>query len=87
MDIFDREWCDAWVWTPRGAGLFRIARDRAYWASCYEVCLPPSGYAHVALKQGTGPLHAHELQPNTKSRATELVQNTLTSPAMKLTWV
>jgi hypothetical protein len=37
MDIFDRDWCDAWVWTPGGAGLFRIPRDRQYWATCYEV--------------------------------------------------
>ena len=37
MDIFDREWCDAWIWTPNGAALFRIGRDRSYWASCYEV--------------------------------------------------
>ncbi len=36
MDIFDREWCDAWIWTPRGAALFRIPRDRRYWATCYE---------------------------------------------------
>ncbi len=39
MDIFDRDWCDAWVWTPGGAGLFRIPRDRQYWAACYEVGL------------------------------------------------
>lgn len=50
-------------------------------------CLPPSGCAHVSLKQGKEPLHAHELQPNTESRATELVRNLLISPAMKSTWV
>lgn len=52
MDIFDREWCDAWVWTPAGAGLFRIPRDRRYWATCYEV----SRIADRALRNQT----AHE---------------------------
>lgn len=47
MDIFDRDWCDAWVWTPGGAGLFRIPRDRQYWAACYEVRAPPASWLPV----------------------------------------
>ena len=38
MDIFDREWCNLYVWTPAGgSGLYHIPRDRAYWANCFAV--------------------------------------------------
>lgn len=38
MDIFDREWCNLYVWTPaRGSVAFFIRRDRAYWAACFDV--------------------------------------------------
>ena len=38
MDVFDREWCALYVWTPaRGSSSFIISRDRAYWSSCFDV--------------------------------------------------
>lgn len=38
MDIFDREWCHLYVWTPRhGSVIFLILRDRQYWAACFDV--------------------------------------------------
>lgn len=38
MDIFDREWCNLYVWTPAGgSGLYHIPRDRRYWADCFAV--------------------------------------------------
>ncbi|GAB4816198.1 hypothetical protein N2152v2_003244 [Parachlorella kessleri] len=38
MDIFDREWCNLFVWTPAGgSGLYHIRRDRDYWAACFGV--------------------------------------------------
>lgn len=43
----DREWCDLYVWTPaNGAAAFRIPRDRAYWAACFDV-LADFWWAHV----------------------------------------
>ncbi|KAL6770754.1 hypothetical protein ACKKBF_B32530 [Auxenochlorella protothecoides x Auxenochlorella symbiontica] len=47
MEIMDREWCDLYVWTPaNGAAAFRIPRDRAYWAACFDV-LAEFWWAHV----------------------------------------
>ena len=38
MDVFDREWCALYVWTPaHGSSSFIIPRDRAYWAACFDV--------------------------------------------------
>jgi putative phage-type endonuclease len=38
MDVFDREWCHLYVWTPcHGSVAFLVARDRRYWAACFEV--------------------------------------------------
>lgn len=38
MDIFDREWCNLYIWTPKGgSGLYHIPRDRRYWADCFVV--------------------------------------------------
>lgn len=38
MDIFDRDWCNLYVWTPSGgSGLYHIPRDREYWAACFAV--------------------------------------------------
>ena len=38
MDLFGREWCNLFSWTPDGgAALFHIKRDRAYWAKSFEV--------------------------------------------------
>ena len=38
MDIFDREWCHLFVWTPcHGSVIFLIDRDRRYWAACFDV--------------------------------------------------
>ncbi|KAK9840347.1 hypothetical protein WJX74_007980 [Apatococcus lobatus] len=57
MDMFDREWCDLYCWTPNGSTIFHIPRDRQYWLSCFEV-LAEFWWAHVvpakhALALGT----------------------------------
>ena len=47
MDIFDREWCNLYVWTPeRGSAAFLVRRDRNYWAACFDV-LAEFWWAHV----------------------------------------
>lgn len=38
MEIFDREWCHAYIWTPNGSALWTFRRDREYWKIAYEVC-------------------------------------------------
>ena len=38
MDIFDRSWCNLYIWTPEGgSGVYHIRRDRAYWAAAFDV--------------------------------------------------
>ena len=37
MEIFDREWCHAYIWTPTGSALWTFRRDREYWKIAYEV--------------------------------------------------
>lgn len=38
MDVFDREWCALYVWTPNhGSSSFIISRDREYWGACFDV--------------------------------------------------
>ncbi len=56
MDIFDRDWCNMFVWTPGSAALFHLQRDPEYWRACYEV-LAEFWWQHVvparhALEQG-----------------------------------
>ncbi len=46
MEIFDREWCNIYMWTVNGSALFYIPRDRAYWAACFEV-LSEYWWAHL----------------------------------------
>lgn len=47
MDIFDRSWCNLYVWTPaHGAGVYHIRRDRAYWAAAFDV-LAEFWWSHV----------------------------------------
>lgn len=46
LEIFDREYCNAWIWTPNGAALFRIDRDRSYWRDCYKA-LADFWYGHL----------------------------------------
>ena len=36
MDIFDRDWCNLFVWTVNGSTLFHIKRDRDYWRLCFQ---------------------------------------------------
>lgn len=33
MEILDRDWMDFYAWTPKGSSLFRIHRDKEYWAA------------------------------------------------------
>lgn len=37
MEIFDREWCHAYIWTPTGSALWTFRRDKDYWKTAYEV--------------------------------------------------
>ena len=46
MDIFDRDWCNVFVWTHKGAALYHVARDTAYWRACFDV-LAEFWWAHV----------------------------------------
>jgi len=36
MDIFDRDWCNLYVWTVNGSTVFHIPRDREYWGLCFQ---------------------------------------------------
>ncbi|KAK9817240.1 hypothetical protein WJX72_011650 [[Myrmecia] bisecta] len=46
MEIFDREWCNLYCWTPNGSAIYHIPRDRIYWAMCFDV-LSEFWWAHV----------------------------------------
>ena len=47
MDIFDRSWCNLYIWTPEGgSGVYHIRRDRAYWAAAFDV-LAEFWWGHV----------------------------------------
>ena len=36
MDVFDRDWCNLFVWTVNGSTLFHIKRDPEYWRLCFQ---------------------------------------------------
>ena len=36
MDVFDRDWCNLFVWTVNGSTLFHIRRDPHYWSLCFQ---------------------------------------------------
>ena len=36
MDVFDRDWCNLFVWTVNGSTLFHIRRDPLYWNLCFQ---------------------------------------------------
>lgn len=36
MDVFDRDWCNLFVWTVNGSTLFHIKRDPDYWSLCFQ---------------------------------------------------
>lgn len=47
MDVFDREWCALYIWTPNhGSSSFVIDRDREYWGACFDV-LAEFWWAHT----------------------------------------
>ena len=46
MDIFDREWCNLFVWTVNGSSVFHIKRDREYWCVCFQA-LAEFWWSHV----------------------------------------
>lgn len=37
MEIMDRDWVDLYCWTPNGSTIFRVGRDRSYWALIHEI--------------------------------------------------
>jgi putative phage-type endonuclease len=75
MDVFDREWCNLYVWTPaRGAALFHIRRDRAYWSACFAV-LAEFWWQHAvparqAAEAGAGREALAALAPSAEHAAT-----------------
>eukprot|EP00890_Picochlorum_soloecismus_P000922 jgi/Picsp_1/1830/NSC_05297-R1_protein len=47
MDVFDRDWCNLYIWTPnRGSASFLVARDREYWSACFDI-LAEFWWAHT----------------------------------------
>jgi len=46
MEIFQREWCNIYLWTVNGSAMFHIPRDRPYWNACFEV-LSEYWWAHL----------------------------------------
>ena len=46
MDIFDREWCNLFVWTVNGSSVFHIKRDQEYWCVCFQA-LAEFWWSHV----------------------------------------
>ena len=46
MEIFQREWCNIYLWTVNGSAMFHIPRDRQYWNACFEV-LSEFWWAHI----------------------------------------
>jgi len=46
MDIFDREWCNLFVWTVNGSSVFHIKRVREYWCVCFQA-LAEFWWSHV----------------------------------------
>jgi len=46
MEVFDRQWCNVFLWTPNGAALYHVPRDTAYWRACFDV-LAEFWWAHV----------------------------------------
>ena len=46
MDIFDRDWCNLFVWTANGSSLFHIKRDQQYWSLCFHA-LAEFWWGHV----------------------------------------
>jgi hypothetical protein len=63
MDIFDREWCNLYVWTPAGgSAIYHVRRDRAYWGRCFEV-LAEFWWSHVVpARQAHGQGRSDELE-------------------------
>lgn len=57
MDVFDREWCILYVWTPNnGSSSFIISRDRQYWATCFDV-LAEFWWSHTVPARQIRSLH------------------------------
>jgi putative phage-type endonuclease len=75
MDVFDREWCNLYVWTPaHGAALFHVRRDRAYWSACFAV-LAEFWWQHAvparqAAEAGAGREALAALAPSAEHAAT-----------------
>ena len=46
MEIFQRDWCNIYMWTVNGSAMFHIPRDRQYWTACFEV-LSEFWWAHL----------------------------------------
>ncbi|EIE24389.1 restriction endonuclease-like protein [Coccomyxa subellipsoidea C-169] len=74
MEIFDREWCNIYLWTVNGSALFYVERDRTYWATCFEV-LSEFWWAHLVPAKHALAGNKRELaetyRPQAKHRLTQ----------------
>eukprot|EP00887_Chlorella_sp_A99_P003016 scaffold9.g3016.t1 len=79
MEIFDRQWCNLYVWTPEGgSGLYHIERDREYWALCFEV-LAEFWWNHVvparqAAERGKGAAAVAAFRPEATHPLTQALR-------------
>ena len=48
MEIFQREWCNIYLWTVNGSAIFHVPRDRQYWTACFVV-LSVSSALHLCI--------------------------------------
>lgn len=62
MDVFDREWCSLYVWTPNhGSSSFVIDRNREYWGACFDV-LADFWWAHTVPARQARDVQRHDAQ-------------------------
>ncbi|KAI8106686.1 hypothetical protein M9434_001340 [Picochlorum sp. BPE23] len=64
MDVFDREWCSLYIWTPNhGSSSFVIDRDREYWGACFDV-LAEFWWAHTVPARQARDARHHDVTDN-----------------------
>ena len=87
MDVFDRDWCNLYIWTPnRGSASFLITRDREYWSACFDV-LAEFWWAHTVPARQTREMNA-ESDEWMQYRPTEIHTNSelLRDWSKRLAW-
>ncbi|KAL4434638.1 hypothetical protein ABPG77_002761 [Micractinium sp. CCAP 211/92] len=79
MYIFDCEWCNLYIWTPkRGSAVYHIRRDRQYWGQLWSV-LAEFWWNHVVPArqefQAGRWEEVEQYRPSPKIQATELLRD------------